>query len=307
MKILNKIAYIYLFVAFSLLLVGTRVHAEDSKAFSISPPNFEISASPGDVIKNTIKLENLSDSLLTLTVKGENFIAYGEGGQVNLTEEDSTYSINKWLSFSKTEFNIESHKTYLFEFTLNVPQNAEPGSHYGAVVFANSSPTTETGSVAKVIQEIGALVLIRIPGQISEEANLLSFSPETPYFTDPKVKLNALAENVGGIHIKMTPYINIYDLFGNKVKTIEADSHNILPGSKRLFTGESDFEGFGYFRATIEMVYSSGEKVLRSETNFYSLNLQRSVPITIGIVVVLGIYITFRKRINKAIKIIIKG
>jgi hypothetical protein len=306
MRINNKFTGASFLLALSLIFIGS-VKAEDNKSFSISPPNFDISANPGDTVKNTIKIENLSDAKITLTTKGENFVAYGDGGQVNLTEEDSTYSINKWLNFNAAPFSIEAHKSYLFEYSIVVPKNAEPGSHYGAVVFANSPVTSQDSSQATVVQEIGALVLIRIPGEVNEDAKLNSFSAESQYFTDPKIKLNALVENTGGVHFKMTANINIYDVFGNKVKTIEVPSHNILPGSKRLFTSESEFDGFGFYKANIEMYYANGTKVLKSETTFTSLYLQRSIPITLGAAAVISIYVIFRKRINKAIKIIVKG
>ena len=35
--------------------------------FSISPPSFEINANPGDNIKNTIRLQNLSENNITIT------------------------------------------------------------------------------------------------------------------------------------------------------------------------------------------------------------------------------------------------
>jgi hypothetical protein len=307
MNTVKKLLYVGVLLISTTYFFNRASLAEESKSFSISPPNFEISANPGETIKNTIRVENLSNTLLNLKVTSENFVAYGDGGQVNLTDEDSTYSINKWLSYEATTFSIEAHKSYLFPFTLNIPKNAEPGSHYGAVVFANNDSIPTTGSEARVIQEIGALVLIRIPGDLTDEAKLISFAAESNYIFNNNVKLNALVENTGGIHFKMTPYINIYNMFGTKVKSIEVTSHNILPGSQRLFSEEFVFEDFGYYKANIEMFYSNGEKVIRSETGFYNFNLAKSVPIFIAITASIGIYIVFRKRINKAIKIILKG
>lgn len=306
-----KIKNISLTALFSLLFVAAvasfGVRAETSRSFSISPPSFEISASPGDILTNTIKITNLADDPISLTVKGENFVAYGQGGQVNLTEEDSTYSINRWLVFKSNSFTVPAHETYLFDFTLQIPQNAEPGSHYGAVVFANNPLVAQTGSGATVVQEVGALVLIRIPGDVNEDASIVSFAPETQAFQDPRIKLNTLVENTGGVHFKTTPFITIYDIFGNKVKTVEGTGKNILPGSQRLFDEQFDFDGFGYYKATVTMYYSSGEKILTADTSFIALNLQKSVPIAVSLIALVVIYLVFRKRINKAVKILVKG
>jgi hypothetical protein len=283
------------------------VKAQSSNSFSISPPNFEINANPGDVIKNTIKVQNLSDQKLDLKVKSENFVAYGEGGQVNLTDEESTYSITKWLKYDKTSFSIAPHQTSLFNFTLDIPKNTEPGSHYGAVVFATNDTDTQQQQGAKVVQEIGALVLIKIPGAVTEAARLDSFAPEAMVFQSPQIKMNALAENTGSVHFKLTGDINIYDIFGNKIQTIQIDGKNILPGSKRLFDQQFEFQGFGFFKASLEMFYQDGAKELTADSSFFALNLQRSVPVGLAIIILGGGYLIFRKRINKAVKVIIKG
>jgi hypothetical protein len=308
MKILKNIAVVLLLNVLFLALPYSKINAQSARSFSISPPNFEINANPGDVVKNTIKVQNISDVDMIFDMKAENFVAYGDEGQVSLTEEDSTYSISKWLEFSSVQFAVPAHGEYLFDFTINIPQNAEPGSHYGAVVFSNgASGIIESGSGANVVQEIGALVLIRIPGEVNEDASIVNFAPVSEYFTDPKIKFTSIVENTGGVHFKMTPLIKIYDIFGNKVKTIDVASHNVLPETKRIFDAESDFDGFGYYRAEIEMFYAGGAKILHADSHFIALNTAKSIPITLGVVTAIAVYIIFHKRINKAIKIIVKG
>jgi hypothetical protein len=295
------------FFAIFLVFPLSLINAEESRSFSISPPNFELSAKPADVISNTLKIENLSDYPLTFTVRSQNFKAYGDEGQVSLTEETSSYSINEWINYKATTFTIAAKKNYLLDFTINIPANAEPGSHFGAIVISTSDPNAPSGSGTSVVQEIGALILIRLPGDVNEAASLLSFTPAQQIFTDPILKFNSTVENIGDVHFKMSPFIHIYDIFGNKVQSYETTPKNILPGSKRIFDEELDFQGFGYYTAKLEMFYAGGAKSVTADTSFTALYLSRSLPITILIVVLLVLYFSFKKRINKALKVLFKG
>jgi hypothetical protein len=281
--------------------------AQEKAGFSVSPPSFEINALPGDTIKNTIKIENLSPFSLKIAVKPQNFVAYGEGGQVSLTDEGNTFSISKWIELSNETFTIAPNDFYLASFKINIPRNAEPGSHYGAVVFSTVTDQKTNGSGASLAQEIGSLILIKLPGDVFENAKLKSFQPTQSIFKDPKIALNALIENTGNVHVKPYGYISITNIFGQKVASIEVKGKNILPGSKRVFNEEFDFKKIGFFKAEINLLYSGGGKILKSETNFTALNLQASKKYLMIIGGLLIFYVLFFKRVNRALKIILTG
>jgi hypothetical protein len=253
MNKVNIFKVVSLLVLFLILLsqfnpVSVESQEASGSGFAISPPSFELNANQGDTIKNTIKVNNTSTKALSFNVKAENFVAYGEGGQVSLTEEESTYSISRWIEFKKNSFLLQPGKTEIFDFTIKIPKDAEPGSHYGAVVFSTGGSTEGLeGGGAAVLQEIGSLILIRLPGDVTESANIESFAPAQDLFRDPKVTLNALLENTGSVHFKPSGFINIYDFLGNKVQVVEVKGRNILPGSKRLFDEQFDFDKIGNY------------------------------------------------------------
>ncbi len=279
-----------------------------ASSFSVSPPSFEITANPGDKLSNTIKIENLSSFPLTISAKPENFVTYGDGGQVSLTDERTTYAIDTWITLDTDTQTVSPHTTALFSYALNIPTNTEPGSHYGAIVFSTSLAAEVAGANgASVLQQIGALILIKIPGNVIEAGAIDSFLPTNQYYTEPHVELDAVVENTGTIHYKPTGYIYVTDLFGNRVQTVQIDGKNVLPGSKRLFDQAFDFTRIGYYKADLELFYGTTSQVMRSETYFYAFNLGVLIPVLIGIALVILFYLLLRKRINKALKIIIKG
>lgn len=283
------------------------VSAADSKSFSISPPNFEITANPGDVTKNTLKITNLSEKTTLYKVESLNFEAYGIEGQVTLTEETSSYSIKDWIQYESGQFVIEPNDFYLLNFTINVPENAEPGSHFGAAVISSGGTLDQGQSGASVVQEIGALILIRVPGDINEDGKIISFTTANQTYTEPKIKFDSIVENTGSIHYKLSPQVAITDIFGNPVTVLTLEPRNILPGSQRLFSQEFDFDKFGFFNAKFNATVGSTNKVISSDVSFFSLYLSRSLPIVLILLSIVVLYLIFRKRINKAIKILVKG
>ncbi len=304
----NKIFFALILAGIISIFSYNFVFAEGKTGFSVSPPSFEMSAKPGDVVKNTIRIENLSSEDIRLRARPQSFTAYGEGGQVALNEEDTSFSIIKWLKFEKDEILIKPKEAGYFNFVLEIPFSAEPGSHYGAIVFStvpNGGSLSSSG--ATVSQEIGSLILVKIPGNVYENVNLISFLPSSKYIKNSEVTLRALLESTGNIHVKPYGFIVVNNIFGQKVKTIEVLGRNVLPGSKRIFEEKFKLNGFGLYFADLTLLYSGGGKLIRGKTSFVVLNLQISLPFLIVGFILMFLVVLFRKRFFKAIKILLKG
>jgi len=295
-------------IAFSFAAFNP-VHAQVSEqfksGFSISPPSFDIKANPGDVLNNSVKIENITSQRLDLTAKAISFVAYGNEGQIQLTDEDSSYSIRSWVTFQNPEFSIEPGEVKLFNYFINIPSNVQPGSHFGSIVFS-TSPTTSDTTAAQVVQEIGSVILIKLPGDVVENATISSFKSDSNYFTNPKIKLDAILDNTGSVVVQPSGSLIIQDIFGNTVQTVDVLPKNILPGSQRVFDQEFDFDKVGFFKTRLDMKYGT-DKTLSADTTFISLYTQRLIPVLIIVIVLALLLFIFRKRVTRALRVIIKG
>ncbi len=292
------------FAAFSPLL-NAQVNEPFKSGFSISPPSFDIKANPGDVLNNTVKIENTTSQRLDLTAKAISFVAYGNEGQIQLTDEDSTYSIKTWVTFQNPDFSVNPGEVKLFNYFINIPQNVQPGSHFGSIVFSTSTSDAQANA-AQVVQEIGSVILIKLPGDVIESASISSFKSDSNYFTEPKAKLDAILDNTGTVVVQPSGTVTVQDIFGNTIQTVDVQPKNILPGSQRVFDQEFDFNQIGYFKARLDLKYGT-DKTLTANTTFISLYTQRLIPILAVILLLIVFYFVFRKRINKALTVIIKG
>src|SRR5688572_30628428 len=84
---------------------------------AISPPTFELSANPGDTLRNSLRVDNIINEPLEVTVETRNFTALGEEGSVNLSEDEGEYSLASWISVSPQTLTIPAGESKLFEYT----------------------------------------------------------------------------------------------------------------------------------------------------------------------------------------------
>lgn len=281
----------------------TPAHAQQPTAgLAVSPPSFDLSANPGDTITNNIRVDNLVDYGLEVSVQARNFTALGEEGQVNLTEEDSTYSLADWITITPKAVTIKARESQTFQYTIKVPANAEPGSRFGSIVFKTATRPVEGQTGVSIGQEIGSLVFLRIAGQVREKSSIVGFKTSSLINEYKPVDFEVRARNDGNVHLRPTGTITITNFFGKKVATVPIDSRNILPDAVRKLDAQWK-DGrfiFGRYTATVSLVYGSQNTITTASTTFWGF------PYTIGLVI-LGILVLFglillryRKRIRRA-------
>src|SRR5205085_5416033 len=101
--------------------------AASGNGLAVSPPTFEVVAAPGETVRRTVKLQNLSDSPRRVDVAGRNFTAKGEEGQADLTSEPTTFALADWLSVAPNHVELPPKSEQSFDFALTLPAGAEPG------------------------------------------------------------------------------------------------------------------------------------------------------------------------------------
>ncbi len=289
----------------SSLLAPVAQAADDKVGLSVSPPTFELAANPGDTLKNTIRVDNLTDDVLEVTIERQNFTAAGEEGQAELTEETTPFSLAAWIKVATPVIDIPAKASKTVPFTVNVPTNAEPGGHFGSVVFrTKAKPVTGQSGVA-VGQQIGALLFLRVAGDLKEEGKLVSFNSNKSFFEYGPVSFESRLSNGGNVHFKPQSTITIANMLGQKVATIDVDPHNVLPGAIRKFSTEWKPKYlFGKYTATLSVVYGDKKQILTATTTFIGLPYKLVGVVLIASLIVLTFIIRRRKRFARVFKIL---
>lgn len=269
---------------------------------SVSPPTFELSANPGDQLKNNFRIVNGTDSELTLTTTPKNFTAEGEEGAVSLTEEETGFSLASWISVNPTNAVVPARGSQTFTFTIDVPDGAEPGGHFGSIIVKTNPVVLDTTGAA-VSQEAGPLILVSVAGDVTEAANIVDFRAQKNFWENGPVVLETRVENKGNVHFKPSGTITIKNMFGKEVTKLNLEEKNVLPGTIRKLINEWS-PGFtvGRFTADLSIVFGPNQSVATATTSFTIFPYKVIIPALVGLILLIIFLIRSRKRLAAAAK-----
>ena len=299
----SVVAALFLFSLF----IGTPklVQAEAGtagKSITVVPPSFELFANPGDSVSEKITVQNQSNTSNTYAVSVEDFKAVGEEGGINLSgdQDNTTYSLAKWVVPEPKNFSIAAGGSKDISFTINVPKNAEPGGHYASVLVQMGGGSVSSG--AAVTSRVGSLILLRISGNVKEDASVESFTTANSYYQSAPVNIDLRVKDNGNNHIKPQGTIVITNIFGQKVSEIQLNGLNVLPDAIRKMETEWKPSGFlaSRYTATLVATYGEQNKSLSATTSFYVIPKWLLIAIAVVIVILL-LMIRGRKRLRRAL------
>lgn len=276
-----------------------------STALAISPPIFELSANPGDTLKNSVRLDNVTDQSLEITVLKRNFTALGEEGGIDLSDQEGSYSLANWIEVVPATTSLEPRQSKTFDYTIKIPANAEPGGRFGSIVFKTAAKPLAGQNGVAVSQEVGALVFIKIAGEVKEAAAIESFQAQHALNENGPVDFDIRVKNRGNVQFKPSGTITISDIFGNKIATIPINAQNVLPDAVRKMTASWDnFWLFGKYQATVSIVYGNDRQILTATTTFWGFPYKLVGLILVGLGVLGWILYPRRARILRAFKVL---
>lgn len=285
---------------------------DKAEGVTVSPPLSEYEVEPGESITKTIKLTNPIDKQVTLYLSAFDFRARSETGEPDFlqpTSEERSYSLASWITFSKSFVILEPEEVEAFVYTINVPQDAEPGGHYGVVFFSTKAPEIEGEQSQVVISSmVGSLILVKVPGFIVENGKVEEFS--APWFsTKAPIDFITRIANLGNIHFRPQGTIEIKNWRGKSVDTISINetNGNVLPESIRRFeeswNPESSFFGpIGMYKAELSLTYGESQKGLTETVIFWVIPIWLIILIIVLVVLILA-WIIWKRRDNKKARI----
>ncbi|QQR77516.1 MAG: hypothetical protein IPJ67_05330 [Candidatus Moraniibacteriota bacterium] len=313
---------IIIFLA-SILLFSPKISLAQTTPFEVaaegltlSPPSFEMTLKPGEETAHTIQITNPTKNLIELYPSAGNFTSSGDGGEpkyeigTTALESSSRFSIANWVSFYTPKVAILPEQVVEFRFRIKVPDDAEPGGHYG-VVFLGTKPPEDKDQEAQVALStmVGSLLLVRIPGDIREEMRVEEFSAPW-FFWTPPVAFTLFLRNTGTVHTRPSGDIAIADWRGHTVERLDINPKkgSVLPESRRKFDTmwKPDIAHFwnipiGKFHATFKATYGQKSQEVSQYIAFWIIPkwLVITVGTFLGLLILIIIFLIIRRKRKK--------
>lgn len=292
-------------ILLSLLILPITSRAQNSNiaGITVTPVTDEFTVKPGGVTVRTVRVINPVSRVVTLYPQILNFHTDNENGQpvfFSEKERTTTYGLANWVTFSKPFLRIAPNEEEKFDLTITVPENAEPGGHYGGILFSTEEPKLSGEQTqVSVVGLVGTLLLATVPGKINQKLALEEFSAPT-FLVSPPANFSLLFHNTGNVHQKPQGEIKIRNWSGASTANlaINEGGGNVLPESKRRFANEWAFnwKQMGKFTATAVATYGDPEQQASAVRVFYIIPLWLLILITVLILLVIWLIMRRRKR-----------
>ncbi|MDD2907687.1 MAG: hypothetical protein PHH98_03525 [Candidatus Gracilibacteria bacterium] len=218
----------------------------------VSPIKYEITGAPGESITKTATLINkTNDTLLIHTGKSDFISNDTSGNPVFVRKSEIVYNdqeLANWININLNDFYIAGKEEKDIEFTINIPTDATPGGHYGAIFFKNNGKENSSGGgQIKLNIDYGVLLLVTVDGEIIDNG-----TPGEPIINNGNATTGPAS---GGIQRDSCPFGDLTNSnidgkciddfgLGNIINDIKGENSNTGTGSNTSGTGSNDKEDF---------------------------------------------------------------
>ena len=308
-------------LAVSLLTCALPAYAQEGAlSITVTPTLFQLSISPGETWSSSVKIVNNNLYDATYYAQALDFEASGEDGAAKyiplVNEVAATpqpYSLASWLDISHEPVTIKAGHSQEVQFTLHVPENAEPGGHYAAILVGTKPQNSLSGSGAKISSFVSSLMFVKIAGDIVESGRIREFSTMKGIYQDPKADFVLRFENTGNTHVRPEGDIEIYNMWGKERGSIAINKDsafgNVLPKSIRKFKfsweGEASPFDIGPYSAVVTLAYGEdGRKNITAKTYFWVIPTGPVIA-TLGTILVFILILAWfiRRYIRRALEL----
>jgi hypothetical protein len=295
---------------FLFALTASSALAQVGAGIGLAPAIIEEGADPGEVQRYTVNVTNLSELEQTyyvymrdiVGVSGDNSPIYGDENA-----EPSGFELSKWVTLDVDQITVPPQQSVPVSFTVSVPKEAAPGSHFGAL-FVSQEPPRLRSTGAGVGYDVANIISIRIAGDADERAEIRQFSTRRYLHGSTNVDFSLHIQNLGNVLIRPVGPVEITNMFGKQVAlfTFNESGGSVFPGAVRTyeFNWQDDGLGFGRYEARVSPVYgqTGSRSTISSTVVFWILPMNIIAPAagilaTLLLVVYVGVRIYVRRTV----------
>lgn len=264
---------------------------------------------PGEKIQTSVRVRNGSSETLTIRSQAQDFIVDTNGSTPLpvINEVSNRWSLASWLVLTPSVQEIQPGEVATVNIVIEAPVDALPGGHYAMVTHEPNTGgnadfpeefNLNRSSASSLQQRVGTLLYVTVDGPINEAAFIRNLN--IPKFSEfGPVPFSFLVDNQSDIHLSPQIGVEIYNLLGRKVETIDLESKNVFPFIAREFDSEWDrIWGFGPYTAKVVMSYGLNGQVAMATANFWLLPVTLILAILIVLLVLMAIIIVIRRHLN---------
>jgi hypothetical protein len=292
------------------LLVVTLVFCISYKAqaatgLSIQPVKISQTLKPGEQVSGTILLSNASDDDVSVDITVQDFVPTAGSETYHFVgQAPGVSSVKEWITIPQGKnFIFKKGESREIAYTIKAPVGAEPGGHFGAILF-KAIKASEVNAQLRVGTQVGMLILVSIPGNHLEKGSIRNF--KAPGFIQGgPVPFVITFENTGTVHFEPKGTISIKNMFGKEVAEVPIEGQIVLPTGIKDLTPTWQVKGLllGRYTASAEVFDGEGNKLTSQTVSFWAIPLWYVTGFIVAVIVLYGIIKFLKSRVKVSISL----
>ena len=224
---------------------------------------FVMDSAPGSVIKDTVRVSNLSDTPLSLQVYGSDAYNTPRDGALAFRQAgEAQTGLGGWIRLGTNALVIPPRRAADIPFTLSVPADAPPGSHVGGIVALNNAVEQAgdaTGLDVGIQRAIAVRVQLTVAGPLTPGLTVSSVRvdhhPSRTPFAGARATLTYTISNTGNAALRPTVSPRVSGLFGLRHSAFaDRTLPLLLPGQSAAISADwPGAPGLDYLTASVHV------------------------------------------------------
>jgi hypothetical protein len=304
---MNKNSYKLLTLIAAVLLIGGLSSTAEASGtgLTIQPVKASYTLTPGQSVTDNIILKNPSiDAFVTSSVQDFLPIA-GSSNLEFVAKAAGVTSVVDWIKVDapKGGFQFKAGADINIPYTLTVPKDAEPGSHFGVIFFLAQDANGAAGQSLKIGTQVGMLVLVTVPGSHLQKGTIDSFTT-SGFIQHGPVHFDITFENTGTVYFEPKGTITITNMFGSTVGTVPVNGQVVLPTGKRDITADWPVNLlFGPYNAAISLYDGDGNVISANNVHFFAFPVWYIVSILILLILLYVIFVFLKRKVSFSVSL----
>jgi len=277
-----------------------------ANTLKVSPVRTDVTIEAGESKVVDIVVTNPTKNTISVHPTENDFEAGDEEGTPDIILNDDQYSAYhslKRLMSPIDDFTLAPNETQVVKAVITVPADANPGGYFGAVRFEPSTP--DSGGQVNVNSSIASLIILTVPGQVTESMKLTNFTVErdgksAASFLSSTKDLDVLVrfQNTGDLQLSPSGKITVKKgsttVYSANFNT-ESPRDLVLPSSARKWNVDIPSKytsDFGHYTVYGTFTYGSNNQTVDIQQSFWVITpLAIIIAAIIIVLVVAGIVI----------------
>jgi hypothetical protein len=279
-------------------------------SISVFPLSVKGQANPGEIVQGSVTILNASDiEAVRIRPEKENLMGGAEGVVELLGERDTGWGISSWIKFEAAdEFILAPKEKKIVNYTITIPDNAQPGGHFGAVLFRALpiDKQNDNQSGVSLSGRVGTVLLYEVSGDVNKSAEISEVSVNK-FISHGPIDLQFKIKNNGNSYFTPTGTITYQNLwrkeaveFSNPGKK-DTDLNQpgvVFPGYNRTYISKWDIKYLiGPIKITFETSMQEDGTVIPSKTVYIWAFPWQEFSILVALILILFIgFVQFKKK-----------